>query len=324
MDEPVRQVQRALVEFDAGERKNIAIIGEPLSGKTAVIDAVISRYGKPVGKVSLSSILPDEKSLPDLDGPEKIIAVDDCQYMFLRRIGGFKVLERFLDTMASSDRLYITSWNKYAWNYLKQVFNLADYFSSTVTLPRLETGDIESIINARYTTRDIRYLYDEKRDSPMVKFKWRPVRIGGFSISVPYVVPGSDIIRRVRGEDVSDARFLIFEKIARLSMGNPGVALAIWRRAYHEEEIRISKVNLPEYETGMSPDEAFVLGNILMMKSITEEDLVKITAGALKMDRILYVLQDRGLIKNVSGRYIIEPLAMFSIVKSLKKSRQVW
>jgi hypothetical protein len=323
-DEQLGAIQRALVDFDSGQRRNVAIIGEPLSGKTTLLDAVITRYGKPVRKIDLTSIVVRADDLPAMAGPERITAVDDCQYLFLRRIGGFAALEKFLDTVTTSDRLYITTWNKYAWNYLEQVFALGDYFPATVMVPELDTDEIAGIIGASHDLNSVRYVNDERNGGPLVKIRWNTINISDFSINGPYIVPGSGAIGRALGEDVSDAQCLIFKKIARLSHGNPGVALAIWQKAYHEGKVRISKISLPRYDINLDPDEAFVLGNILMMKSISEEDLLKITAGHLKTDRILYVLEDLGLIRKTSGHFSVEPLVMHDIVESLKKSRQVW
>jgi hypothetical protein len=323
-DKQLGEIQRALVDFDSGQRRNIAIIGEPLSGKTALLDTTIARYGKPIRRFDLKSIVSRADDLPAGACPEKITAVDDCQYLFQRRIGGFTVLEKFLETVASSDRLFVTAWNKYAWDYLKQVFAIGDYFPTAIAMPALSTDKIAGVIGARYDLSNVRFVYDEKIDGPLVKVGWRTISTGGLSLDVPYLKPGHGIIGRVLGEDVAEARHLIFEKIAWLSHGNPGVALALWQKAYHDGEIRVSRVSVPDFKTDLAPDEAFVIGNILMMKSATEDDLLKITVGHLKMDRILYALLNRGLIRKAADRYSVEPLAMYGVIKSLKQSRQVW
>jgi hypothetical protein len=306
LDEQVREVQRSLVEFDSGARRNVAIIGEPLAGKTSLLDAVLARYGKTVRKVSLTEIASDADDLPAPAAHEKIIAVDDCQYLFLRRIGGFRALEKFLEAVASSDVLYITTWDRFAWNYLEQVFGLRDYFPATVTILALAADDIVSLIGARYELDKIRFVDDGNSDSLLTMVK---KRING---------QGSVLT------DTNDLQRMAFEKITRLSHGNPGIALALWQQAYHDGEVRVSEISVPDYEVGLSPDEAFVMSNLLMMKSLTVDDLTKITVGHLRMDRILYTLRNRGLIRKVEDRYSVEPAALYEIIESLKKSRQVW
>jgi hypothetical protein len=307
LDEQVRDVQRSLVEFDSGVRHNVAIIGEPLAGKTSLVDAVLARYGKPVRSVRLTEIASDADHLPAMAGPEKIIAVDDCQYLFLRHIGGFRALEKFLEAVASSDVLYITAWNRFAWDYLEQVFDLRDYFPATVTIPALAADDIVSLIGARYELDKIRFIDD-----------------GGGNDLLTAIKPGLTGHDGALRTEPNDVRRFAFEKITRLSHGNPGVALDLWQQAYHDGAVRVSEISVPDYEVDLSPDEAFVTGNILMMKSLTDDDLMKIVIGHLRMDRILYVLRNRGLIRKVADRYSVEPAALYEIIESLKKSRQVW
>lgn len=295
-----------------------------MSGKTTLIDASVTRCGRPIHSIRQTSVVGDTGDTIPGNCPEKIVAIDDCQYLFLRRIGGFTALEKFLDMAASSERLYITTWNSYAWNYLEQVFDLEDYFPAIVTMPSLGIDDIEAVIGAHYKLDNIRYVHNTDAQGPQIKVKQRAIRIAGFNIKIPYFLPDIRILSGALKEEPSDVRRLIFEKITGLSHGNPGIALALWRRAYDNGEAMVGKVHVPDYRTDLDTDEAFVLGNILMMKSVTEEDLLRVMAGHLKMDRILYALMERGLVKKTSGQYGIEPLAMYDIVESLRKSRQVW
>lgn len=315
LDEEIRELQQALVDFDAGARRNVAVVGYPLSGKSTLIDAVIARYGKQIRKVSLASIRDDVEDITAAAGGDMIIAIDDCQYLFTRRIGGFGVLERFLDMVAISDHLFLTTWNTFAWNYLEQVFDLQDYFPVRVAMPEMGPESIAAIIGARYDLGTTRYVDDADSNGPLWKLKQGRYRLRDIATGV---------VDSGRDRDASGLQPAIFEKIAELSNGNPGVAMAIWQRAYSDGEIRSGMIKVPDFETDMSPDQAFVLSNILMMKSATQEDLQKITFEHLKMDRILYTLIDRGLIVKDSDRFIVEPLALYDIIHSLKKSRQVW
>lgn len=324
LDEETREIQRALVDYDAGACRNVAVVGDPLSGKSTLVDAVISRYGQPIRKVSLTSIRDNVDDITAGAGRKGIITVDDCQYLFTRSIGGFEAVEKFLDIAVTSGRLYITTWNTFAWNYLEHVFDLPDYFPVIVAVPAMDTGGIEAIIGASYDLGKIRYIDDAKNNGPLVKLKWDTVRLKGSAIKIPYIAPGTGILDSVSGKDSPGIRQMVFRKITELSNGNPGVAMAIWQKAYSNEEIRTGNISIPEFDTDLDPDEAFMLSNLLMMKSATENDLLKITGGHLKMDRILYALADRGLIRKTSDRFSIEPLALYNVIQTLKESRQVW
>lgn len=318
LDEETREIQRALVDYDAGARRNVAVIGDPLSGKSTLVDAVISRYGQPIRKVNLTSIRDSADDIAGEADGKGIVAIDDCQSLFTRRIDGFAVLEQFLDSTAASGQLYITTWNTFAWNYLEQIFRLNEYFPAIVAMPALDTASIAAIIGARYDPGKVRYIDDARDHGPLAKLR------RGSSISIPFFSPGAGLTDDSAAGDGSGLRSAIFAEIAELSNGNPGVAMAIWEKAYRDGEVRTSKINVPDFDIDLDPDQAFVLSNILMMKSAAEDDIRKITAGHLKMDRVLYTLTDRGLVLKKSGRYSVEPLALYQVIHTLKKSRQVW
>lgn len=318
--EEIKNIQSALIQYDAGVRKNVAIIGLPFSGKTTLIDEIIERYGKPIRKVVLPTIIRDAGEIFLEDAPERIIAIDDCQRLFVRQIGGFNVLEKFLDTVVRSDRLFITIWSQFSWNYLKEVFHMDDYFPVKVTTPPLGPDEIEAMIGSRDDLDQLRYVNDAVVPRDIVKVDWKDVRFAGLHFSVPVIMIKDTII----ASSEIDVRRKIFEEIGDLSDGNPGVALAIWERAHEGDTVRAGKVGLPDYDMDLSYDEVFVLSSILMAKSATEEDLILITEGRLKIDRILYMLMNRSLIVKSDERYRIEPLALHSVVKTLKKNRQVW
>ncbi len=72
--------------------------------------------------------------------------IDDCQFLYARRIGGFDILEDFLKNVASSSNFFITTWNLYSWKYLDEVLDIGTYFPVQIVLPRFTAGDIKECI----------------------------------------------------------------------------------------------------------------------------------------------------------------------------------
>ena len=314
-------IWKALVSYRAGDRRNVAIVGDPYSGKSAVLEEVIAGCGGDARWIDLTAAVTSIDGLLPEDRAGEIVAIDDCQFLHMRKIGGFDTLERFLDTVVTAKQLFITVWNKFSWDYLKHIFVMEDHFPVTVTVQPADAARIRAIIAAKYDLGNTRFDFNHKGHSTQAGSRVRRLKIGSFTLPVPMIRRNViTLSQAIEGAGTEDA---VFRQIADLSYGNIGVALALWSRAYQSGTVKVSDLVVPDYDTDLGFDEAFVLSSILMMKRITRDELLEIAAERLKIDRILYMLTERGLIHATRGGYGIEPLALHSIVKSLKKSRLV-
>jgi hypothetical protein len=64
------------------------------------------------------------------------------------KIGGFEKLDLFLNTVASSNKLFITTWNQFSWNYLRFVYPLESIFPVRIELPRLGPEELKKMVMA--------------------------------------------------------------------------------------------------------------------------------------------------------------------------------
>ncbi|WP_424358340.1 ATP-binding protein [Methanocella sp. MCL-LM] len=325
LEDEIRQIQKALADYRSGMKRNVAIVSEPFSGKTTLIKEVMKRYGEHIAYVPLTSTVRDLEALALEGRAERIVAVDDCQYLFMRRIGGFEVLKRFLEITVTSEKLFLSVWNLLSWNYLNRTHHLQDYFPTVVKIPEMSEEQMKAMIGSRYDLDRITFGRDTGvKDGAAVRMARTQARrtgiIDGLK-SLWWSVRSVSPLQKDEGRFVREA---VFQRIHDLSDGNPGVALAIWDSAISGNTVRTSDITVPDYDTDLGFDESFVLSTILLMRSMSREDLAEVAEERLDIDRILYLLQNRGLIRQDRGRYYIQELAMENIKRSLKKARQVW
>ena len=272
----------------------------------------------------LTDTVRDFEKLALLERPERVVAVDDCQYLFARRIGGFEALQRFLETTVTSEKMFVAVWNLLSWHYLNRTHHLQDYFPEVVTIPEMNAEQIEAMIGSRYDLGRIEFVGDAGvRNGAVVQIARTQARRTGLLDGLKSLWSGVRSASPLRKGDSREVRKAVFQRIHDLSDGNPGVALAIWDNAISDSKVKTSDISVPDYDTDLGFDETFVLSTILLMRSASRDDLGEVAEERLEIDRILYVLQNRGLIRRDQGRYFIQELAMEKIKRSLKKARQV-
>lgn len=325
LEEESRSILEALADFRSGKKRNVAIVSEPFSGKTTLIREVMQRFGEPVAFVQLTATVRDLEKLALRERPERIVAVDDCQYLYMRRIGGFELLKRFLETTVTSEKMFLSVWNLLSWNYLNRTHYLQDYFPKVVTIPEMDAEEIEAMIGSRYDMDKIDFIRDTGvKDGAAMRMARTQAGRGGIIDGLKSLWSGIRSVSPLQKDDSRVVRKAVFQSIHDLSGGNPGIALTIWGSAISDNTVRTSDIAVPDYDTDLGFDETFVLSTILLMRSVSREDLAEVAEERLDIDRIVYVLQNRGLIRQDRGRYYIQELAMEKIKRSLEKSRQVW
>jgi hypothetical protein len=324
----IESIQKAITDFESGQKLDIAIISEPFAGRTTLVNAIEEMTAHRVTKRSFSSLVENKEAFMFPERPKKIVVIDNCHFLYLRTIGGFNVLEAFLKLVASSNNLFITTWNIYSWNYLDEVINIGQFFPIQLKLPKFSTSEIKELILSRYKEDELKFLDDVKSENkkPVNLFKY-PVTIKPLkkTINIPFLKINLDRlkVRLSRKKEKKKAEDIIFEMINRVSNGNPGVAKEVWEKSLEYPTIKPSYVQESSFKITLDYSESFILYSILSMESINREELVEIT-GESKVDNILYRLLQQGLIIVDQGYYKIKPEALKSLVEYLKKTGVMW
>lgn len=327
--EEIANIQTAIADFESGHKLNIAIIAEPFAGKTALIDKIEKMNPEKVTRLSFSSIVTNKDEINIPEQSKRFVLIDDCNFFYLRRIGGFEILEEFLKSVVSSGKIFITTWNLYSWNYLDEVINIGKFFPVQIKLPKFTKDQIKEYILSNYKENEIKFEEDvefekEKVFEPekypiSIKFLEKTINIPYFRINYSLLK-----LRLFKKEERVAIEDIIFEKIHRIANGNPGVAKIIWQRSLEYPTIKPSKIKDESFKIDLDYNESFVLNIILSMKSIKKDELSAILGPDFQVDKIIFQLSKQGMLVDKDGFYNVRPEALKSIVEFLKKLRLVW
>lgn len=315
----------AAVEAHVEDRgTNVAVVAEPFAGRDLLLDYVEETFGLAARRVTFDAVV-DE--LPSFEGHE-VVLVDDCQYCYTREVGGFAVLDAFLDRAAVSDALFVTSWNRYAWEYLTAVRDVDEVFPEVVTVPPLDAEGMADLLLSNYATTMPAFV--ETGEAGRVKtldVGRREVGLGGgrtVALPVPELNLEYLTSRTLsRSEAVQDTQAVVFDKIARLSNGNPGVATTIWERSRRDGEIAPAYVDARDIDLDVDDDEAFVL-EVLLAKGWLSLSALSSILDQLPADRLVQSLAEQGLVLVEDDTVSVEPEALHAVDDYLKGRRLVW
>lgn len=323
----IKNVQAAIADFESGKKLNIAIIAEPLAGRTSIANEIETINAQKVTRLNLSCPVKNREEVALPKQSKRIVIIDDCQFLYGRRIKGFDILEDFLKNVASSSNLFITTWNFYSWKYLDEVLDIGTYFPVQIALPGLTAGDIKECILSMYKKDEIKFVEDVESEKPaMVRAAKHPVNIKPFgTINIPLLKINYSAIKfRLKKEKKVAIEDIILEKIRDISNGNPGVAKALWHRSLEYPVIKHGKIKQFSFDIELDYNESFILGVILSMGSVKKEELAEITGREYQIDKILFRLAKSGLIAVGDNCCRIKPEALKSASEHLKKLRLVW
>jgi hypothetical protein len=313
-------IQQAIGRFKEGDRSNMAVIAEPFSGRTTLVQEIQRTSGEKITYIPYYSVISEKGFLTEIENAESIVILDNCHFLAQRKIGGFDRLDEFLRFLINSERLFITTWNSFAWSYLDHVMKISAFFPVTVMIPQISEENIKQMILSQYDTKLHFVSHEERPDEKMVSRISRsiPLPFSSQRKEIPWIRINLGKRERKAVED------LVFDRLNKIAKGNPGVARIIWERYMSPPEIVLE--NIPDLPCTVDLDvnEAFLLINILSMESIQERDLREIAGSEFPIDKALFRLRSTGLVDETDGYYSIRPEALRCVVEFLKRARMVW
>ena len=329
-DRELAEIKEAIERYGTGAPSHIAIVAEPMAGRTTLVAEIRRIYGDRVNYLPLEFVIKQPGFLDSLALEGDIILIDNCQFLSTRRIGGFEVLNEFLRTQITSKKLFITTWNTHCWQYLCSVMNLDAYFPTIVSLNKIDTPVLKQVILSRYKPGEIRFMDEGIAERSMffsIIHSTMQLPFTSTEITVPWVKPNFTLMLRklprkkrvqISLEDV------IFEKINRIAFGNHGVAVMLWDESLKENGISLSAITETQFFISLDTNESFILSVILSMESLHAKDLSAIAGSEMDIDRVIYRLVQQRLVRDSTGYYSIEPFALGPVTEYLRRTRRLW
>lgn len=341
----IGKVQEAIADFNAGKKLNVAIVAGPLSGKTTLINEIEKLNYTRTTKVTFSGIVADKQEILLPEDTKRVVIFDDCQFLYLRKTGGFDTLYEFLGMVSSQSRMFVTSWNIYSWKYLNEAFGIGKYFPVQVFIPALKKEDLKALILKRYQEGEIKFEKDEESEEEHLIYIARyPLDLASLGRRIVIPIPKiniPNIKRRLHIEEEVNkkkagklgkgennektAEHRVFEKIYAESKGNPGVALRVWELGLDYPHIAPKDIEQSAYNLELENEEAFVLSLILSYQALKKSELADMIGSVLRVNEIFFRLLNQELIFEDEGKsFRIKPEALCSVISYLKKLRLVW
>jgi hypothetical protein len=302
---------------------NIAMISDPFAGQNFIIEELRNRYPDTISYLPFFSVVTGKDFISNLYTAKDVVIMERCHFLALRKIGGFAMLDEFLDFVSSSDKLFITTWNSYSWSYLSAVRQIEGFFPETIRLPKMESKILKEHILAKYEGARIEFIDDrvieEKKGFAVLKRRIT-LPFTNTALTIPWVSYSPNGSKK----DEIDVEDAVFNRINIIADGNYGVAKRIWERSLDYPEMRTSNIPDVPCAIDLTINEAFLLNIILSMESIQFVDLAEIAGPEINIDQNLYRLIQHGLVEEEKGYYHIKPEALKCVCNYLMRIRMVW
>jgi len=310
-EDEVSAIQKALEEFDSGHRSNVVVLTEPFYGEDAGwIETAIG----PGTKRIEGAYLADGHNLPD---NAKVVIVEGLHRLYSRRIGGFGLIRSFMQSVASTEQLFIATCNAYSWRYLDQALRIGMLFPIQIDLPLLDASRLKEMLLSGYSVGELQFAGQSDPagaiEDASLSFMGRRLVLSGRIQALR---------RALRPMPVSKtAEEIFFDRLARVSGGNPGIAKKLWAGALDYPRVR----EIPELPQALDLDqtEAFAMSLVLSAGRISKDELFSVLGQA---DEILYSLVKMQLVNLINGGKACEirPEAVKPVAELLKRRRMAW
>lgn len=333
----IGEIQSAIADFEVGKKVNVAIISGILGGKTTLINETEKLNLNRATKITFSGIVRDKKEISLPEDVKRVVLLDNCHFLYIRKPGGFDIFYEFLDMISSQDRIFVTTWNLYSWKYLNGAFEIGKYFPVQILIPSFKKEDIRSLILKRYEEGEIIFNNGgESEKEPVIYIIPYPLELSSLGrkiiiplpkINIPYLKRRFLKEKEEKGKKKEEetAEYRVFEKIHLESKGNPGVAVRVWELGLHYPHISPEKIGQFSYDIELEYDEAFVLHLILSYQGLRKEEIADMIGSTLRVNEIIFRLLNQELIfKLEDDSFRVRPEALRSVIAYLEKLRLVW
>ncbi|MDR7666913.1 hypothetical protein RG963_14220 [Methanosarcina sp. Z-7115] len=333
--EEIGEIQVAIADFEVGKKLNVAIIAGLFSGKTTLINEIEKLNLNRATKFTFSEIVRDKKEIFLPEDTKRVVLLDNCHFLYVRKPGGFEIFYEFLDMVSSQNRIFVTTWNLYSWKYLNEAFDLGKYFPIQIIIPPFEKEDLKPFILGRYEEGEIIFDSGEELEKePFMYITEYPIELSslGRKIEIPILRINIHYLKKhllnekeEEEEKEKTAENRIFEKINLEAKGNPGVALRVWELGLDYPHIKPDNIGNFSYDIELEHEEAFVLSLILSYQGLKMSEIIEMIDSALRTDKVLFRLLNQELVsKSEDNSFRIRPEALRSVIAYLEKLRLVW
>jgi hypothetical protein len=322
-EEEIGLIKKVIVGFGEGRRSNLAVVSDPFYGESELMDRVEGMIEDVCIRINARSLI---RNFEFLDAtPKRIVIVEEAHRLYRRKIGGFDAMDRFLNMLHTSDRLFITTWNSASWRYLDEVLGLGRHFPQKISLSKMTEDEIREMLLSDYEEVELTFLGGEEEEALKIFNRaGRKKTLMGHSLEIPYaVVDVRSIKSRLDRSEKKPPEDVFFDKLARISDGNPGVAEHLWKEALDYPKVKDTLRDPASID--LNRDESFALSVVLSMGSIEISYLSEVLEPLdLSAERIASLLEERGFVSWDGEVVAMRAEALKGALEHLRRLRLVW
>lgn len=303
-----------LAAIDEQDRLVAAVTAPPAGGRAAALDRIEAELDGPVARVQAGpGVVPE---LPE----EGIVIVEDCQLLYERRIDGFEGLEQLRSAIMDSEATIVLGWDRYAWQYIAQVREIARLIDHVAGIPELSAAQMGQLLEERDVVEGIELIDDRDRSAKIVDIEWRRVGHGERQIGVP--VPRVDIAA-LRGDMAEEAaEDAVVRRLTEAAGGLPGVAWQLWQAALHDGAVRYGDISATEVDD-IDAVTAWLLYIVLTNEQVSMDQLDRMVTDQ-DIEGLLYRLRQDEIVRSEDGTVRLRVQAIPAVIDALDRRRLLW
>lgn len=308
-------------DADVARVGHVAVVSDPFGGRETVLDYAATR----ATDVARSSLSPATDGVT-LDGSSTVAVLDDCHHLFTRQIGGFDRLDQFLDEVVAFDGLVVSSWNRFAWDYLDAVKGIGRSFPNLIAVSPLSEAELRSSLTDERSGSLPRFVPTarENREQP---FRWTSRTVGLWgdrTVTLSLPTPNAEYVHHRLGRREPEVlEDVVFGRLTRLSDGNPGVARDLWDRTVDGGELRLDDLEAPVETLDVDDLTGYVLALVVTKERLDRAELDAVVDDPV-LDRSLGSLADAGVVDVDGTAVALTPVGLRPGVEYLQRRRLLW
>jgi hypothetical protein len=329
--EALKKLQTAYKSFHKNQYAATVIIGERGSGKTSLIHHFLSKNNKIPKAVFLSSAINTSESNEFINffktsfdkdfntiqewieffktGKKRTIVLENIQYLYFRKVGGFKVLYELSSLISATKNnvFWIVTSAKYAFQYLDKSIQISELFAYTIEMNAIDKETIKEALIKRH-----------KISGYNLHFKKPPVAY----LSKKFLKSTEEVQQDILKEE-------FFSDINKIAQSNFRIAFMYWIRSTIKVSgstiyMRSLKTIDTSFLNKIEPAKLLLLNSILLQERLNMDDIVELSSlDTQQTKNIVHSLFEKGLLTKDDGEFYTINIFLYRQITSLLKSKNV-
>ncbi|TMM29920.1 hypothetical protein FDT66_08615 [Polaribacter aestuariivivens] len=329
--EALKSLDTAYENFNKNHYAASVIVGEKGSGKTSLIHHFLNQQKKLpktiflTPKVNISeptefitflktSFKKDFETVEEWisffnSGKQKIIILEDLQYLYFRKVGGFNALHLLANVISATKKniFWIVTSSKYAFQYLDKSIQISELFAFQIEMNEIDKQTITEALIKRHKISG----YNLHFEKPPVAY-----------LTKKFLKSPAEVQQEILKEE-------FFSDINKIAQSNFRIAFMYWIRSTVKVSgstiyMRSLKSINTSFLNKLAPAKLLLLNSILLQERLTIDDIVELSSlNEQHTKNVVHALYEKGLLTMENEEFYTINIFLYRQITSLLKSKNV-